>query len=88
MTFFTPVEGAVLLKQNGTYREAPLLRNDKGELFAKRGSAAIRLMPHHGTSIPKIYWNEIQCQDHWEIFGCYLVLSSFIPSTARKKKAA
>lgn len=87
MNFFTEVEGSVLLKQHGYYREAPLLRNEKGELFAKRGQGAVRLMPHHATSITKLYWNEISSSEDWQIYGCYLVLSSFIPDHLKKKAA-
>lgn len=88
MQFFTEVEGYVLLKFQGVYREAPLMRNDKGELFAKRGSGLVRLMPHNSTTVNKLYWNEIKCSEEWQIFGCYLVLSSFVPASIKNKKAA
>lgn len=87
MNFFTSIDGSVLLKSRGVYKEAPLLRNDKGELFVKYGQGAVRLLPHNATSIPKLYWNEIQSAEPFAVCGPYMVLAAYAFSPSKKKAA-
>lgn len=87
MCFFTPVEGRVLLRSSGVFREAALFRNDKGELFAKYGSGFIRLMVNNSTSAKAVNWSEIRTQEEWTATPLYPVLTSFLAPTIQKKAA-
>jgi hypothetical protein len=88
MCFFTPVEGRVLLRSSGVFREATLFRNDGGELFAKYGSGFIRLMVNKGTSAKAVSWSEIRCQEDWAAGPLYPVLTSFLVPAVPARKAA
>lgn len=56
MNFFTPVEdGAVLLKDRGTYHEAKLFLYG-GTLFASYGRSHVRLLSHGSTSVARMGW--------------------------------
>lgn len=55
---FHEIPGAwVVLMSNGTYKQSKVYRRDK-MLFAGNGSSFVRLYKH-GTSNPKLIWDEI-----------------------------
>lgn len=87
MQFFTTLEGVVLLKQRGVYREGTLLRNDKGELFVKYGSGAARLYPSQATTVNGLYWSEIRTNQEYQVKGPHLVLTEFVEQPVKKKAA-
>lgn len=56
---FTRVENAsVLLKQQGRYRECPVYERE-GLVYAKHGTAFVRLYSDGTTSVPKLHVEEL-----------------------------
>lgn len=62
-TFLGP-NAQALLHAHGSFREAQLYEYD-GKLYAKVGSAFIKLMPNGQTSKNKTYWKAIYGIQSW-----------------------
>lgn len=68
MSFFTPLEGTVLLRSRGSYSEAKLFSRD-GKVYAKRGSSFVKLLSHELTSVNKLNWCQIKGISYCEAGG-------------------
>ena len=93
MSEFTSLDGTVLLRAKGTYRQAPLFAYDNG-IYAKRsGVIYVRLRQNGETSSPGLYWSSAETADTYaaDAFGNLIVeppaLRS-VPSVKRRKKVA
>lgn len=58
MSFFTSIDGTVVLRSRGRFYEAPLAQCD-GEIFAKNGRSYVKLKRDGGTTIDKLFWTKI-----------------------------
>lgn len=58
MSFFSPIDGHVVLRSRGRFYEVTLAACD-GEIYAKNGKAYVKLKRDGDTSIDRLYWGLI-----------------------------
>lgn len=61
MTLFHVVDDAqIILRSKGVYRQAKVYQRD-GDLYAGWGSGFLGLRRDHGTTLPSVSWENIDC---------------------------
>lgn len=58
MSFFTSIDGTVVLRSRGRLYEVPLAQCDN-EIFAKNGRSYVKLKRDGNTTIDKLFWTKI-----------------------------